>query len=94
LIDLEGNASIIEVIHFEVGSCATTRVVSPSPPVPTRTRFDVQPIEAGCIVTLTSELDLPDNRALRPDGETEWRRWATEHLGRVRRVLDDEAGSP
>ncbi len=65
-IDLEGNATLIEVIHFEVERCATTRVVSPSPPVPTRTRFEFQPIEAGCIVILTFEVDLPVGRGLRP----------------------------
>jgi hypothetical protein len=92
-IDLEGNATIIEVIHFEVERCATTRVLSPSPPVPTRTRFEVQPIEAGCVVILTSEVDLPAGRGLRPDSEAEWRHWAAEYLKRLRRVLDHEAGS-
>ena len=93
-IDLEGNATIIEVIHFEVERCATTRVVSPAPPVPTRTKFELQPIEAGCIVTITSLVDLPAGRVVRSDGETEWRRWAGEYLERVRRILDDEVGSP
>jgi hypothetical protein len=91
LIDLEGNATILEVIPFEVGRCATTRILSPSPPAPTRTRFELQPIEAGCIITLTSEVDLPAGRISRPDGMTKWRRWATDYLQRVRRVLDDEA---
>ena len=93
-IDLEGNASVIEVIHYDVGRSATTRLVSPPPPVPTRTTFEVQPVKAGCIVRLASELDLPAGRALRPDGETEWRRWATGYLERLRRVLDREAGNP
>lgn len=92
-VDLEGNASIVEVIDFEMGRCATTRVVSPSPPVPTRTRFEIQPVDAGCIVTVTTEVDLPVGRAIPPDVEAEWRRWATEYLKRVRRVLGDEAGS-
>ena len=93
-INLEGNAGVIEVIHFEVGRCATTRVMSPSPPVPTRTTLEVPPIEAGCIVRLMFEVDLPVGRGLRPDGETEWWHWAADYLKRLRRVLDDEAGSP
>jgi hypothetical protein len=93
-IDLEGNASVIEIIHFEKGRCATTRVMSPTPPVPTRTTFEVQPIKAGCIVILTFEVDLAVGRGLRPDSETEWRHGAADYLERLRRVLDDEAGSP
>jgi hypothetical protein len=93
-IDLEGNATIIEVTHIEVERCATTRVVSPSPPVPTRMRFEIQPIGVGCIVIVTSEVDLPAGRIVRPDGETEWRHWAAEYLERIRRVLDDEVRSP
>src|SRR4051812_24685876 len=90
-VDLEGNASVIEVIHFEMGRCATTRTLSPAQPVPAQTKFELQPVDVGCIVTLTSEVELSVGQAFRPEAETERRRWASDYLQRVRRVLDDES---
>lgn len=87
-IDHDGQATIAEVIEFEEGRRAVTRVVSPKPPVPVRTVTTVEPLGLASILTIGMEFDAPASTIWTKDEQAGTREWAMNYLDRVRRALD------
>jgi hypothetical protein len=92
-IDHEGQATIAEVIEFEEGRRAVTRIVSPKPPVPVRTVTTVEPLGVGSVLTIGLEFDAPASTVWTKDEQESTRDWATTYLDRVRRALNAETAA-
>ncbi|HEX8082095.1 MAG TPA: SRPBCC family protein [Jatrophihabitans sp.] len=88
-IDTAGNTTVIEVIEYSHGQRATTRQVSPKPPVDTLSTWAVQSNGDGCIVSF--QQDITVSPAQRPDAEAQngWRAGVRDMLQRVRQTLHD-----
>lgn len=92
-IDHDGQATITEVIEFEEGRRAVTRVVSPKPQLPVRTVTTVEPLGAGSVLTMGMEFDAPASTLWRKGERESTKEWATTYLDRVRRALDAETAT-
>jgi hypothetical protein len=94
MLDLDGNATIHEVIEYIEARRAVTRWVSPPPPVPVRATHNLEPLGQGCILSVGMEFDSPVGTVWPQQQQDEWRHQAQRYLERARRLLDQEADEP
>jgi hypothetical protein len=84
---VDDSTAVIEVVEFEPGRRAMTRVVSPPNPGGERTIEAVDPIEGGCRYTIAQQLDVQSGCRVFRAAETHWRTWARARLECTREVL-------
>jgi hypothetical protein len=90
-VDLDGNASIHEVIEYVEARRAVTRWVSPPLAVPVRATHNLEPVGEGCILSVGMEFDSPVRTIWPQQLQDEWRHRAQRYLERARRLLAQEA---
>ncbi len=89
----DGQATIIEVVELVEGRKAVAVVVSPKPSLLFRTVTRVEPLEVGCVLTYGVEFEAPADTQWPKAEQDAFRTYAAAYLGRVREVLDADAGS-
>jgi hypothetical protein len=92
-VDLDGNASIHEVIEYSEARYAVMRMISPASPIGLRATHRVEPLGDACILTIGMEFDAPADTTWTQDQQNEWRRGASQYVDRVRRTLAAETAS-
>jgi hypothetical protein len=89
-IDVDGNTSMIEVIEYQETRRAVARAISPPQAVETRTVHTVEPLDAGCLLTIGLEFDGAGTAVWPAEHERSWRVSTQDYLDRVRRTLNAE----